>query len=50
MQDLENNHWIILDPLRSTYEVYANLTVMTLLNLDHISTTENELYLKRKFV
>ena len=24
MQDLENNDWIILDPLRNIYEIYAN--------------------------
>ena len=29
MQDLENNNWIILDPLVNIYDVYANLNVMT---------------------
>ena len=34
MQDLENDNWIILDPLGNIYEIYANLTVITnLLNL-----------------
>ena len=27
---LENDNWIILDPLGNTYERYANLSVMTL--------------------
>ena len=35
MQNLENNNWIILDPLGHIYEIYANLTVMILLNLNH---------------
>ena len=35
MQDLENNNWILLNPLGNIYEIYANLTVMTLLNLNH---------------
>ena len=35
MQDLENNNWILLNPLGNIYETYANLTVMTLLNLNH---------------
>ena len=35
MQDLENNNLIILDPLGNIYEIYANLAVMTLLNLNH---------------
>ena len=35
MQDLESNDWIILDPLGNIYEIYANLTVVTLLNLNH---------------
>ena len=34
MEDLENNNWIILDPLGNIYEIYANLNVMTLLNLN----------------
>ena len=36
MQDLENNNWIISDSLKNFYEIYVNLTVMTLLNLNHI--------------
>ena len=35
MQDLENNNLIILDPLGNIYEIYTNLAVMTLLNLNH---------------
>ena len=35
MQDLESSNWIILDLLGNIYEIYADLTVMTLL----ISTT-----------
>ena len=35
MQNLENNNWIILGPLGNIYEIYANLTVITLLNLNH---------------
>ena len=35
MQDLQNNNWITLDPLGNTYEIYANLTAMTLLNQEH---------------
>ena len=35
MQDLENNNSINLDPLQNIYEIYANLTVITLLNLNH---------------
>ena len=31
MADLENNNWIILDPLGSIYDIYANLNVMTTL-------------------
>ena len=34
-QDLENNIWIVLDPLGNIYEIYANLTAMTLLNPNH---------------
>ena len=34
MQDLENNDWIMLDLLGSIYEIYPNLTVMNLLNLN----------------
>ena len=35
IQDLENNNWIIVDPLGNIYEAYANQTVITLLNLNH---------------
>ena len=34
MQDLENKNSIILDALGNIYEIYANLTVMNLLNFD----------------
>ena len=43
MLDLENNNWIINDPLRNTYEIYGNLTVMILLNLNHFWITQAEL-------
>ena len=43
MQDLENNNWIILDPLGNIYEVRANLNVMTLLILNHFWITQAEL-------
>ena len=33
MQDLENNDLVILDPFGNIYEIYANLTAMTLLIL-----------------
>ena len=29
MRGLENNNWIILNPLGNIYEIYANLTVLT---------------------
>ena len=32
MQGLENNNWIILDQLRNIYEIYANLTVTTVMS------------------
>ena len=32
MQDLENNNWIILDPLGNIYEIYAVVTVMATLS------------------
>ena len=32
MQDLQNNNWIIIDPLENIYEISTNLTVM---NLNH---------------
>ena len=35
IHDLENNNWNILDPLGNIYETYANLTMMTLFNLNH---------------
>ena len=51
MQDLENNNCIILDPLENIYEIYADLTVMTFLNLNHFwITTQAELCLKGTFV
>ena len=36
MQDLENNNYIILDSLGSINEIYSNLTMMALLNLNHV--------------
>ena len=50
MQDLENNNWITLDLLGSIYEIYANLTVTTLLNLKNLWTTRTELCRKGTFV
>ena len=50
MQDLENNNWITLDLLGSIYEIYANLTVTTLLNLKNLWTTRIELCRKGIFV
>ena len=36
MQELENNNWIISDPLENIHEIYTNLNVMTiLLNFNH---------------
>ena len=35
IQDLENNLWVYLDLLGDIYDIYANLTVMTFLNLNH---------------
>ena len=32
MEDLQINNWIILDPLGNIYVIYANLTMITLLN------------------
>ena len=29
MQDLQNNNWIVIDPLENFYHIYANLNVMT---------------------
>ena len=37
MQDLENNDWIILDLLGNIYEIYADLTVMTILHFNQFS-------------
>ena len=53
MQDLGLdwiNNWIILDPLGNIYEVYAKLTVMALLNLNHFWITQAELRLKSTLV
>ena len=50
MEDLENNNWIILDPLGIIYKIYANMTVMTLLNCNHLLITQAELCLKGTFV
>ena len=50
MQDLENNNSINLDPLQNIYEIYANLTVITLLNLNHFWIIQAELCLKGRFV
>ena len=49
IQDLENNNQIILDPLGNIYEMCANLTVMTLLHLNHFWITQ-EICLKGAFV
>ena len=35
IQDLENNLWVYLDLLGDIYDIYANLTMMTFLNLNH---------------
>ena len=50
MQELERNNWIILDLLGDIYEIYANLIVMTLLNLNHFWMTKTELCLQGIFV
>ena len=51
MQNLENNNWIILDPLGHIYEIYANLAAMTtLLNLNHFWKTQAEFCLKGTFI
>ena len=47
MQDLENNDWIMLDPLGSIYEIYPNLTVMTLLNLNQFKKNTSWIISKR---
>ena len=49
MQDLENNNWIILDPLGNIYEIYANLTVMTLFILNRFWIAHTGLCLKGTF-
>ena len=49
MQDSENNKWIILDRLGKTYEIYANMTVMIILNLNHCWITQPTLCLKGTF-
>ena len=50
MQDLENSNWIVLDPIENIYGIYANLTVMTLLNFSDLWITQAELCLKDTFV
>ena len=50
MQDLENDEWIILDPLENVYEIYTNLTVTALLNVNHVYITQAELCLKSTIV
>ena len=55
MQDLENNNWIILDPLGNTYEIYANLSVMNLLKLNHFlirlaESCLNDTFVKERFM
>ena len=50
MQDLENNNLIILDPLRNIYELYADLTLMGLLILNHFWIKQAEFCLKCTFV
>ena len=50
MQDLVNNNWISLDPLGNIYEIYANLSVITLLNINQFWITQAELHLKGTFV
>ena len=46
MQDLENNNWIISDLLGNIDEIYANLAVVTLFNLNLFGITQAELCLK----
>ena len=43
MKDLENSDWIILDTLGNIYEIYTNLTVMTLLTFNHFWIVQAEL-------
>ena len=32
MRDLENNNWIIIDPLGNIHDIHANLIVVTTLS------------------
>ena len=50
MQDLENNDLIILDTLGNIYTIYANLALVSLLNLNHFWITQAELCLKGTIV
>ena len=50
VQKLGNNNLINLDLLGNIYEIYANLTVTTPLNLNHFWITQAELFLKGTFV
>ena len=47
---VENNNWIILDPLGNFYKINALLTVMALLNYNHFWITQAELCIKSRFV
>ena len=47
MLDLENNDWIILDPLRKIYEIYTNLIVMTLFNHNHFRIAHKLKYVQK---
>ena len=49
MQDLENNKWNFFR-LGNIYEIYVNLTVMILLNLNQFRITQAELCLTDTFV
>ena len=50
MQDIENNNWIILDPLGNIYEIHANLTVMPLLKIIQAELCLNDTFLKSCFL
>ena len=50
VQKLGNNNLINLDLLGNIYEIYANLTVTTPLNLNHFWIKQAELFLKGTFV
>ena len=53
MEDLQINNWIILDPLGNIYVIYANLTMITLLNplmITHFWRTQAEVCLKGTLV